>query len=145
MSRKCYKVDATASLVLAVLGIVSVGCGRRVELVPLQGQVMLDGRPLTGGSIMLQPPAGPAARGRIDGAGKFRLGTYRPGDGVIPGRAAVRVAWFDKSSGGNGGGDEEITPGTSRIPERYTDFCTSGITVDVVAGMSPVMIELSTP
>lgn len=130
---------------LAVLGILSPSCGRRIELVPVQGQVTLDGRPLTGGSIMLQPPAGPAARGRIDGAGQFRLGTYRPADGVIPGRAAVRVAWFEKSSADEGNSDAETAPGESLIPERYSDFSMSGITVDVVAGMSPVMIELSTP
>lgn len=89
---------------------------------------------------MLQPAAGPAARGRIDTEGQFKVGTYRPGDGVIPGPAVVRVVSFEETATSP---DEEPTFGRSRIPERYNDFLTSGIVVDVVAGMGPVTIELT--
>lgn len=130
-----------ALLAVAVLAA-AFGCGRRVTVVPVEGQVLLDGRPLAGGSIMLQPTAGPAARGRLDAEGRFRMGTYRPGDGVIPGLAAVRVASFEETTAGP---DEEPARGRSRIPERYNDFLTSRVTVEVVAGMGPVTIELTSP
>lgn len=126
---------------LPLLALLVAGCGRRVELVPVEGQVTLDGRPLSAGSIMLQPVAGPAARGRIDGEGRFRMGTYRRGDGVIAGRAAVRVASFENSASTAPGA--EPTLGKSLLPERYADFGTSGITVEVTRGMGPVTVELS--
>lgn len=127
---------------ILMLSALAVGCGRRVELVPVEGRVILDGRPLAAGSIMLQPAAGPAARGRLDTDGRFRMGTYRQGDGVIPGPAAVRVASFEKPAAP---GDAESVLGKSRVPDRYTNFQTSGLTVQVARGMAAVTVELSSP
>jgi autotransporter-associated beta strand protein len=54
--------------------------------------------------------------------------------------AVVRVVGFEETTTSP---DEEPTFGRSRIPERYNDFYTSGVTVEVVAGMGPVTIELT--
>lgn len=126
----------SALLLLIALG----GCGPGVKLVPVRGRVLVDGKPLSSGSVMLQPKAGPAARGQIGADGAFELGTYQPGDGVRPGLAAVRVTSVASVQATP---DQEQPPGKSLIPQRYADFATSGLTVDVAAGMQPVDIELS--
>lgn len=133
------KLSWWAYLSMALL-IAAAGCGRRVVLVPVEGQVMLDGQPLGGNAaIMMQPAAGPAARGRIDAEGRFRMGTFRPGDGVPPGKVAVRVASSTQPSTDS----EDVPLLGSRIPEKYGDCQSSGITLDVTSGMGPVTIELS--
>lgn len=135
--QRCFLSTASAlGLMVLALG----GCGPGVTLVPVRGRVLLDGQPLAAGSVMLQPKIGPAARGQIGPDGSFELGTYQPGDGVRPGPAAGRVT---SVAAAQAAPDQEQPAGKSLIPLRYADFATSGITVDVAAGMQPVEIELS--
>lgn len=124
---------------IAATGAVATGCGRQVALVPVAGRVTLDGKPLEFGAVMVQPKAGPAAQAKITADGSFRLGTFKPDDGAIPGPATVRVICR-----------KDITPpggerafGPNLVPERYSRFDTSGITVDIQAGMAPLEIPLS--
>lgn len=124
---------------VAVISMAAMGCGRRITLVPVAGRVTLDGKPLEFGAIMVQPQAGPAAQAKIAADGSFRLGTFTPDDGAIPGPATVRVICR-----------KEVTPpggerafGPNLVPEKYGRFDTSGITVDIKAGMPPLDIPLS--
>lgn len=100
---------------------------------------MLDGKPLETGAIMVQPQAGPAAQARIQSDGSFRLGTFVPEDGAIPGAAAVRIICRQELTAP----DEERSFGRSMIPERYSRFESSGLSVDIQPGMEAVVIELS--
>jgi hypothetical protein len=119
--------------------LLAVGCGRRVVLVPAEGRVTLDGKPLEFGAVMVQPAAGPAAQGRINSDGTFRLGTFKPDDGAIPGQATVRVMCRKDITQPGG----ERASGPSLVPDRYTRFDTSGLTVEIKAGMKPLEIPLS--
>ena len=119
--------------------LLAVGCGRRVALVPAEGRVTLDGKPLEFGAIMVQPTAGPAAQGKINSDGTFRLGTFKPDDGAIPGQATVRVNCRKDVTQPGG----ERAYGPSLIPDRYGRFDTSGLTVEIKAGMKPLTIDLS--
>lgn len=100
---------------------------------------MFDGKPLEIGAIMVQPQAGPAAQARIQSDGRFSLGTFVPGDGAIPGRAAVRIVCREELTTPG----EERAFGRSMIPERYSRFESSGVSVDIRPGMESVLIELS--
>ena len=131
-----------AVLLVACLAV-ETGCGRRPALAPVSGRVTLDGRPLGFGSVMIQPTAGPAARGRIQPDGSFTVGTFAPGDGAIVGPATVRVACYEQQRPGAAAQQGEPTLGKSLIPEKYTQFETSGITTTVAAGMPPLEIPLS--
>lgn len=126
---------------LAALCLVAAGCGRRITLVPAEGRVTLDGKPVQFGAVMVQPAAGPAAQGKINGDGTFRLGTFKPDDGAIPGTATVRV--MCRKDVTQPGGEKAYGP--SLIPDRYTRFDTSGLTVEIKAGMKPLEISLSRP
>jgi hypothetical protein len=124
---------------IAAACLLAAGCGRRVTLVPAEGRVTLDGRPLETGAVMIQPQAGPAAQAKIGPDGTFRLGTFTPDDGAIPGPATVRVVC--RRTVAQPG--VETIYGPSLIPEKYASFETSGLTVEVKAGMPPLEISLS--
>jgi hypothetical protein len=93
--------------------------------------------------VMIQPTAGPAARATIRSDGSFAAGTFEPGDGAIAGPATVRVACYEQQRPGATPPAGEPSLGKSLIPERYTRFENSSITVAVEPGMPPLEIELS--
>ena len=130
-----------AALVASLGG--SVGCSRRPAVVPVSGRVTLDGKPLEFGSVMIQPAAGPAARSTIGPGGTFTASTFAPGDGAIVGPATVRVACYEQQRPGAKASDGELALGKSLVPEKYTQFETSGIRVTIAAGMAPLEIELT--
>jgi hypothetical protein len=123
---------------MAICCLLAAGCGRGVSLVPVAGRVTLDGSPLETGAVMIQPKAGPAAQAKIAADGTFRLGTFKPGDGAIPGAATVRVTCRKELTQPG----VETAYGPSMIPEKYTQFDTSGITVDITDGMPPLEVLL---
>ena len=119
--------------------LAATGCGRGVKLVPVTGTVMLDGKPLEFGAVMVQPKAGPAAQARINPDGTFRLGTFKPDDGAIPGPATIRVICRKDITPPGG----EMVFGPNLIPDRYSRFDSSGLTAEIAAGMKPLEISLS--
>ncbi|MFM7244818.1 MAG: hypothetical protein ACKO40_11710 [Planctomycetaceae bacterium] len=125
--------------ILFVACVVSAGCNRGPTLVPANGRVTFNGKPLETGAIMVQPVAGPAAQAKIGPDGMFTLGTFKPGDGAIVGPATVRV--FCRKDITSPGGEQAWGP--SLIPDRYTRFDTSGLSVEIKAGMPPLEISLS--
>ena len=136
-------------LYLAIVGVVGIaclmpaaGCNRRPGVMPVSGRVTFDGKPLGFGSVMIQPTAGPAARGTIGTDGSFTVSTFAPGDGAIIGPATVRVACYEQQRPGTPPPAGELAIGKSLIPEKYTQFATSGIAVTIATGMEPLKIEL---
>jgi hypothetical protein len=82
------------ALVLAGLACVA-GCGARTY--PVQGKLVWpDGSPVTGvagGSVIFESTDQPlSARGEVMADGTFVLCTYKPGDGVHPGRYRVAIS-----------------------------------------------------
>jgi hypothetical protein len=123
-------------MAVAFSGLLVVGCGDgRPRIVPTSGQVLMNGKPLTGhvGFIRVVPAGSRAATGQIDPAdGRFTLTTYETGDGCVEGthRAAVivnttignRLVWI--------------------VPERYGNDSTSGLTVTVDGEKADVEVRL---
>jgi hypothetical protein len=134
---------ATCGLVVTILMLLlAAGCGRRVSLVPAEGRVTLDGSPVASASVLVQPVAGPAARGLTNPDGRFSLGTYAARDGVIPGPAVVSISCYEQvplPAAGSG----EPPLGKNLLPGRYADASTSGLHVVIEAGMSPLELRLT--
>lgn len=129
-------------VVILVTVMPSAGCGRRVALVPADGRVTLDGSPVAGASVLVQPAAGPAARGLTAADGRFSLGTYAARDGVMPGPAAVSISCYEqKPLPAPGSGEPPL--GKNVLPDRYADASTSGLRVVIEAGMSPLEFRLT--
>src|SRR5262245_39545204 len=75
-----------ATCAFAALSLIA-GCRNAHELdtAPVTGNVLLNGKPLTSGTVTFVPPKGRVANGEIRSDGSFELSTYRAGDGAIVG------------------------------------------------------------
>src|SRR6478752_4175239 len=75
-------------MVLALVG----GCGDgKPTRVPISGKVLIDGKPLTMGSIVYVPQGARPSGGTIDKEGRFVLTCYQHGDGAVLGAHRVSV------------------------------------------------------
>lgn len=118
-------------LALVLLGL--SGCGARPEpVVPVRGQVRLDGRPLAEATIVFhrRDKEGRNLTGRSLADGTFRMTTHASGDGVPPGRYGVTVEWRELVKEG----DESSRIGRNLLPARYADPTTSGLECEIVEG-----------
>jgi len=75
-----------------ILTLALVGCGKS-RTTPVEGIVLLDGKPLAGASVMFVPQGtGRDATGQTDASGQFVMSTFQPRDGVVPGSYKVVIA-----------------------------------------------------
>jgi hypothetical protein len=63
------------ALMTAALAIGFAGCNQGPKIVPVKGQVLIDGKPLTYGNIRLVPETGRTAFSPLDKEGRFELMT----------------------------------------------------------------------
>lgn len=113
-----------------VLGIGLAGCGGgHPATVPVEGVVRFDsGEVVKSGTVECTRDDGSvSARGKIDKTGRFRLGTYAPGDGVVPGKYKAIV--LQLTSGEDVPGIQHDHGGT--VNSRHADYATSGLILDV--------------
>lgn len=116
----------------------SSGCGNnRPALKKVSGQVLLDGKPLTTGSIRLAPANMRPAYGNLDGEGRFTLTTYKLDDGVAYGTHPVAVSSYKIS----GPDDRQIRQWF--VPPKYGDPKSSGLTATIDDDTKELLIELS--
>jgi hypothetical protein len=115
-----------ASIALAA-GLSAVGCNSNTGVIPLHGVVLLDGAPLTRGTISFLPEQGRSSTGKIGSDGKFELQTFGGNDGVRPGKYRVAIVAFD-------GPQVEDRAVNSLIPQHYGNPATSGLEYEVTAG-----------
>lgn len=111
------------------------GCGDgRPARVPVSGQVFLDGKPLSVGSIMLVPDGARPSSGNIDEQGRFTLTCYDGKDGAVRGQHAVAVV-----------ATKQIDENTVRwlAPKKYADHGTSGLKVNVDGPTDSLRIDLT--
>lgn len=132
-------IRSTYALFLCLL-VLSIGCAKKgPDLTDVTGQVLVDGKPLTTGSVVTLPTQGRGARGTIDSEGNFTLATSNLGPGATPGRHQVAVIAVEEVKDAPLG-----TPARSLVPERYSSAETSGLFIDVTPGeMKPVVLELT--
>jgi hypothetical protein len=139
------------SWVLAFAGMAAIfafgsGCKQTPRVVPVAGKVLYNGKPLPFGSVMFQPDQGQAAVGDIQADGSFKLSSYGPDDGAVPGKHKVSVSCYEGHRPGKASGD---SLGKLLIPLKYTRFGSSGLTAEVkdVSGdqAQEVVLELSGP
>lgn len=116
------------------------GCGRGgPKLVPVSGQVLIDGQPLAAGVpgfIQVIPADTRAATGNIDPqTGRFTLSTFEDNDGCPLGTHKVAVIVRTMVN----------TESVSLIPEEYAKPETSGLTVSIDKPNDSLTIELAGP
>lgn len=109
------------------------GCGSsdQRETASVQGVVTFRGEPLAGATVFFMPEKGPRATGETDEKGVFKLMTYRPGDGAVPGEFKISIAKYvlDPATAKNS------TPSTkNELPERYGNTTSSMLRAKVEKG-----------
>jgi hypothetical protein len=116
---------------LLCLLIVLLCCGceaERFPIAPASGQVLFDGKPLSGAHVLFQPvpkgtevEAGPESVGRTDADGRFTLSTIAPErSGAMIGTHRVSVTIIEEEQRYGGSGDAGFTgPRKYTLPERY--------------------------
>jgi hypothetical protein len=121
------------------------GCGKdESPLLPVVGQVLLDGRPLTTGTVSFRPDPsrGNASlhhpTGVIDAAGNYRLFTARK-EGAPPGWYKVLVMADKNQTVG-----KEIHPRRPAwlVNVKYTQVETTTVVVEVVKQPPPAAYDL---
>lgn len=117
-----------AMAAVALLGL-ETGCKRNPRVVPVAGSVLYNGKPLPFGNVMFQPDKGQAAVGDVQADGSFKLSSYGPNDGAVPGKHKVSVSCYEGHRPGNAGGGDSL--GKLLIPLKYTRFGSSGLTAEV--------------
>jgi hypothetical protein len=80
--------------------LVLLGSGCSGKLVKVQGVVLLDGKPLPRAGVLFIPEGseGRDANGFTDDNGVFRLTTFRPGDGALPGTYKVVIQYSEEAA-----------------------------------------------
>jgi hypothetical protein len=135
-----------ASVVAGAVGLAGCGSG----LVPAEGIVLLDGKPVAGATITFMPQAeGRPASARSGPDGRFAASLPGGPPGVSPGDYRVVVMLLKQEVLGAGGGDAETASGGGGppveylVPRRYGDPETSGLTAALAKGSRDLRFELT--
>ena len=146
----------TANTSVAVL-LTLVGCSsdnstsQRPRVVPVSGRVIANGQPLAGAHVTFtNTQANRSAFAKTDEEGKFRLTTFKPNDGAVPGKQQISVSKLESIEQANAGVDRTTTPNAAPtaarrwlIPRHYGDIRTSGLSAEVPEeGISDLILEL---
>lgn len=122
---------AVAALLVPFL---AAGCSEGPRIVPVSGQVLIDGKPLQHGFVQVIPAGFRPASGPIGSDGRFQLTTLKPNDGCVIGQHPVAVI-----------GVETINPQSQRwhAPKQYTDPTKSKLTVTIEGKTDDLTINLT--
>tara|TARA_R110002111_G_scaffold168038_2_gene234021 strand:- start:148208 stop:148708 length:501 start_codon:yes stop_codon:yes gene_type:complete len=157
-TRRCYLLVATTALFLTGCGEGEIGEQSHEKVYPVQGTVLYNGTPVAGATVSFQSTGTGQARGAsgmTNDAGEFELTTFAPGDGAIAGSHKVSVlksvvegadtSYFDVNSPNYGKTPPPGAAGKTKylVPEKYSQFDTSGLTVNVNdSGDNAIQLEL---
>ncbi|MEQ8208747.1 MAG: hypothetical protein RH917_02860 [Lacipirellulaceae bacterium] len=111
------------------------GCSDgRPERVPVSGQVLIDGKPLSFGIVQFVPTGARPAASKLDQEGRFTLKSYDKADGVVLGTHKVMVS------------AKEVI-GESKVrwhaPPKYADYKKSGLSFEITEPVDDLKIELT--
>ncbi|MDR0522301.1 MAG: hypothetical protein LBH00_10675 [Planctomycetaceae bacterium] len=124
------------TIIIPLFFVTLTGCGgaKQFPLAETTGTVLCEGQPVTFVSVYFAPVrdgdavlVGKTGFGMTDENGQFHISTYKPGDGAVIAKHAVRVNKMD-----------------STLPDCPAELSGTKIvqTVEVIAGKNDFAIEL---
>ncbi len=124
------------------------GCGRGgPEVVPVRGQITRGGGPWPQPGMIYFTTVEPAdglpdrpAYAQFDAQGNFRVTSFQPDDGLVPGRYRAAVECWQSAPQMS-----DPTPPVSYVPARFRSPQTSGLEVTVEPGERSVSIRWDVP
>lgn len=123
------------SLVIAIGLAVIAGCGDgRPARVPVSGQVLIDGQPLTYGFVRFLPEGTRGSGGQLDSDGRFALTCFEPNDGATLGMHRVEVYACEALS---------PTKFKWHAPKKYASYAISGLQQEIKGPNDKLVINLT--
>ena len=122
-----------------VLLVCLVGCGES-KTAPINGKVKFkdgsDVSVLAGYSLTFEAEGGKtSAVGELDRDGTFKLSTFGANDGAVPGKYRVAINPPNNP-------DPDKPPTKSKLPAKYANLDSSGLTAEVKPGQNNIELEL---
>lgn len=116
----------------------AVGCsGGGTKKIVVRGTVTYNGQPLDSGMLQFAGPNGAYAAAVIKADGTYEI------TDVTPGETKVAVQEAPRGSGSSSGGKHQAPPKEpQKIPAKFRDVKTSGVTVMITPGTTDLPIEL---
>jgi hypothetical protein len=132
---------ASKSIGLSLLTILLLGCGEPPVRYPVEGQVLIEGEPLSSGFIRFVPEKGRPSTGEIHLDGTFTLreaslSADPPPRGIPPGKYRVAVAAAHVI-------DEDAGQVEWLVPSKYSDFRTSDLAVEIDGPENELVFDLN--
>jgi hypothetical protein len=133
-------------LVFALCQLTLLGCGGKdfnSPLYPVEGEVFFRGKPAVGCIVSFHPKAGEssgdsqggggvACLGTVDAAGKFRLTTREPFDGIAAGDYEVSFSLPGEGNSRDPAGDSA----PDQLPKKYQFPNSSGFAAKITSSTS---------
>jgi hypothetical protein len=139
-------------------GLLTLGCSSQNKLIPVSGQVTMNGRPLGNVRVDFHPDPdkgtrGTGSSGTTDAEGKFMLTVAPNQPGAVAGHhrviledldiyGSVLVGKGDYRNEDKGGGVREVAK-KPRFAEIYRDLGKTPLRQEVTPGMAPVNIVVT--
>lgn len=120
--------------ILMLLVASVLGCSDRPDRVQIQGKVLIDGKPLTYGTVRFVPSDARPASAKLDDEGNFILSTFGENDGIVLGVHQVSV------NAGEWIGDNERK---WHAPPKYFRYQSSGLSQEITEDTEQVEINLT--
>ena len=127
------------TLLLTVL----IGCSNSPRCIPVSGTVTLDGAKVPGPGFIYFTTDGGAkdalsrpGTAEFDANGNYKVKTFVPGDGLMPGTYVLRVDCWKTPP------NMEGKPVISFLPQKYQDAATSGLTLTVEPDARPITFDI---
>src|SRR5437588_294117 len=127
MARLALARPAAALAAGLAVFVCDAGCGSRgVKVYPVRGQVLFDGKPAGGATVVFHPTATdpksteqpPTPTGTVEADGSFTLMTHPYGAGAPAGEYLVAIVWLDRSKRSEDRSEERaVVP--NKLPARY--------------------------
>jgi hypothetical protein len=147
---KLVYIPAVVLLALALLGCGQSRDPNLPDLVPVSGQVTLDGNPLANASLMFVPTGSTPGTGSgavTDAKGKYELRTSHDGIGAPVGQYKVIISKLVLSDGSDYKLDSGVSPmdagADESLPAQYSDPDQTILTANVPEGGGPIDFPLN--
>ena len=127
-----------------MFSVMLAGCGSSgPEMARVSGKVTYQGQPLETGTVSFisTDPARPNASGTLGPGGLYQLQTREPGDGAELGEYQVVISDLDPDAMNTALPGEPIQL-SSKLPEKYQNPATSGLTRTVERGRNSFDFDL---
>lgn len=126
---------ARSAPLLLTLATLQIGCNDgRPARVPVSGQVLIDGQPLTHGHVQFVPQGTRASAGVLDKEGRFTLRCFDKSDGAVRGSHTVVISGAEPLGS---------TKTIWHAPKKYASASTSGVTQEINGPTPDVVIKIS--